>query len=123
MQNLILAHININSLRNKFDDISVLLCDNVVDILAINETKLDNSFPNVQFIIQGYTLFRRDRNANGGGVILYIRSDLPCRRLTNMESSHIEAIVAEIHIKKQKWVVIAAYNPPRNSDKTFTAFL
>ena len=40
----VLAHININSIRNKFD-ILVQKMTNNVDILIISETKLDNSFP------------------------------------------------------------------------------
>ena len=38
---LVLAHININSLRNKFDNLAQQITNNV-DILMISETKLDN---------------------------------------------------------------------------------
>ena len=40
---LILAQLNINSLRNKFDALTLLIKDKV-DILVITETNLDNSF-------------------------------------------------------------------------------
>ena len=44
----------------------------------ISETKLDASFPNNQFTINGFTApYRLDRNANGGGILLYIREDIP----------------------------------------------
>ena len=41
----IIAHLNINSIRNNFD----FLVDKIeknVDIMMISETKLDNTFPN-----------------------------------------------------------------------------
>ena len=47
---IILGHLNINSIRTKFD----LLVDQIkgnVDIMGISETKLDESFPSGQFKI------------------------------------------------------------------------
>ena len=41
-----------------------------IDILVLTETKLDNSFPTNQFLIEGYSKpFRLDRNRN----VVYIR--------------------------------------------------
>ena len=40
---LIFAHININSIQNKFEDLKLLIQDNL-DILVITETKLDDTF-------------------------------------------------------------------------------
>ena len=40
----VFAHLNINSLRNKFDLLTDLIMGNV-DVLVTSETKLDNSFP------------------------------------------------------------------------------
>ena len=48
LNRIVLAHLNINSLRNKLD----LLADQIkgnVHVLAISETKLDDSFPAGQF--------------------------------------------------------------------------
>ena len=46
-----------------------------LDILMITETKLDDSLPVSQFVIQGFrTLFRLDQNTNGGGILLYIKA-------------------------------------------------
>ena len=57
---LITAHLNINSLRNKFEFLISLIKDNI-DILMISETKLDQSFPTNQFMINGFSApFRLD---------------------------------------------------------------
>ena len=55
------AYLNINSLRYKFDSIKDLLTQNIVDLLFIAETKLDDSFVNVQFTVDNYHLWRADR--------------------------------------------------------------
>ena len=45
---IIIAHLNINSIRNKFDFLADIIKDNI-DILMISESKLDDSFPKVSF--------------------------------------------------------------------------
>ena len=51
--NIIFSYLNINSIRNKFENLCELVAGNV-DILCIAETKLDPSFPNLQFLIPGF---------------------------------------------------------------------
>ena len=59
-------------------------------ILMITETKIDESFPVFQFSIQGFcTPFRLDRNKNGGGILLYIRSNIISTKL-NKKKHHKE---------------------------------
>ena len=62
MHRIIIGHININSLRYKFNDFDILSNKNL-DIILISETKLDASFPSKQFVLDGYSLpFRLDRS-------------------------------------------------------------
>ena len=69
VKNIIIAHLNINSIRNKFDALVHIINDNV-DILVIVETKLDETFPENQFRINGFKKpYRKDRTINGGGII------------------------------------------------------
>ena len=70
-KNMIIGHINVNSIRNKFDPIHSTLQNGLCDIFALSETKLDESFPTAQFHITNFVLHRKDRNAHGGGVITY----------------------------------------------------
>ena len=59
---LIIAHLNINSLRNKFKFLIFLIEDDI-DVLMISETKLDEIFPTNHFMINGFSPpFRLDRN-------------------------------------------------------------
>ena len=95
---LIIAQFNINSLRNTFDSLVRMLHNNL-DILLIPETKIDSSSPIAQFQIEGYTTYRLDRNANGGGRLLYIREDVPSTMLNSDMS--IESFSIEINVRKR----------------------
>ena len=78
---VIIGTLNINSLPLKFEQLKLII-GNYLDILVIQETKLDPSFSDEQFMISGYTKpYRLDRNRNGGGVIIYVREDIPSKKL------------------------------------------
>ena len=93
---LVLGHLNINSLRNKFDALTQQIKGNV-DILMLSETKLDSSFPEGQFLISGYGApYRIDRTCHGGGIMLFAREDIPSKSLL-AENAPIEGFYIEIN--------------------------
>ncbi len=75
--NLKMAHLNVNSVRRKCDPLIESLQNSVLDILMLQETKLDDSFPEGQFVTDGFRLYRKDVTSNAGGIMMYVRSDLP----------------------------------------------
>ena len=76
LKNPKIGYLNINSLRNKILSLKEILHKALIDILCIDETKLDETF--AQFIIENFqfTPFRRDRNNKGGGKMVLIRKEL-----------------------------------------------
>ena len=115
LNKLIIAHFNVDSLRNKFELLKEQIQDNI-DILMISETKIDASFPIGQFLLNGYsTPFRLDRNAHGGGILLYVREDIPSKVLL-VEENLIEGFIVEINLtnNKKKWLLSCSYNPKKN---------
>jgi hypothetical protein len=62
-----------NSLRGKFHDILARSHTYNYAAFALQETKLNNNIPFTEFSVNEYTLFRRDRTTNGGGVGIYVR--------------------------------------------------
>ena len=67
----------LNSIRNKLEPPKKMIKDNT-DILLVSETKLHDAFPGGQLCIDGYsTPYRFDRTSHGGGLLLYIREDIP----------------------------------------------
>ena len=57
------------------------------DIFLILESKVDSTDPNMHFKLNGYKLFRRDRNrfdrSDGGGLMLHLNEEIPCKYLNN----------------------------------------
>ena len=97
-----IGHININSIRNKFEILSNSIKGNLV-ILMISETKLDVTFPSDQLTIEGYAApVRFDRNGRRGGILLYIREDVPARSLTTSLPKDFEGFFVELNLRKKK---------------------
>ena len=83
----------------------------------ISETKIDESFPKGQFLIKGFNEpFRLDRDRHGGGILLYIREDIPAKLLL-VENMPTECFFVEINLRKKKWLLCCSYNPHRNGIK------
>ena len=100
LNKLIFAHLNINSIRNKFESVVKDISSNV-DLLMLSETKIDDSFPKGQFLIKGFgDPFRIDRNVNGGGILFYVREDIPAK-LLSVETLPTESFYVEINLRKK----------------------
>ena len=117
--NPIIGFLSINSLSNKINDLRKICRKAQIHVLWIDETKLDESFPDAQFHIEGYQYpaFRKDRNNNGGGKIVYVKEGLIAKRISEYENINIETICIEITISKRKWCLTFAYRPRYNNNK------
>ena len=89
-----------------------------IDVLKISETKTDDSFPIGQFLIEGFcTPYRLDRNSKGGGVLLYVREDIPSNLITvdiNPGIKLIESFYVELNLRNNKWLINCSYNPHKS---------
>ena len=52
-----------------------------------SETKIDDSFPIANFLLNGQP-YRIDRNSSGGGIILYVKEDIPSNPLKGRISTN-----------------------------------
>ena len=107
MNRVIIAHININSLANIFDQLKLLLQNNI-DIPIVGETKLDDTFPNNQFQIDSFSKpYRMDRNRFEGGVMIFIRGDIPNKMVfKHTFPNDIESMLIEINLKNSKFLLL-----------------
>ena len=133
-QNHIIAQININSIRNKFELLVSQIASNI-DVLMISETKIDESFPTSQFLIDDFSSpYRLDRNSNGGYILVYFKNKTyftPCSSVSmvNFEqviagwvitkslktiNLSIEAIFIEMNLRCKKWLLCFTYNPNKS---------
>ena len=110
---LTVGSLNINSIRYKFEQLKLVIEDNI-DILIIQETKIDETFPNGQFLLDGFLPpFRKDRNAQGGGILVYIKEHIPAKVLNSHDlANDIEGIFIELNLKNNKWLLFGTYRPP-----------
>ena len=109
----------IHSLRKKFVAVDELI-KNKIDVGLISETTVDESFPNQQFKINGYKMFRKDRDRFGGGLIFYVNKQIPSKVLSlEPIPMDIELILLEFTVKNQRWLCVGIYRPPSQNEKYF----
>ena len=89
---------NLNSVSNKFESLEFLIKDKF-DVFLVSKSKLDSSFPESQFKIPGYKIFRQDRNKYGGGLMFYFNQNIPSKKIETFQfTSSIEILTLEIKI-------------------------
>ena len=112
----IIGQLNINSIRNKFYFLESEASKHL-DILLISETKIDESFPSAQFLLDGFSRpYKLDRCANGGGILLSVRDDISSCLLKEYKlQNNIECLFIEINIRKRKWFFCCSYNPNKSN--------
>ena len=82
----------------------------------ISETKIDDSFPVGQFIIDGFSPpYRLHRNCHGGGLMLFVRKDIPSNLLV-IEKEPIESFLIEINLRNSKLLINCSYNPHKTTE-------
>ena len=84
----------------------------------ISETKVDESYPNQQFKINGYKMFPRDRNRFGGGLMFYANEQIFSKVLSlGSIPMDIELILLEFTVKSRTWLCIGIYRSPSQNEK------
>ena len=118
-----MGSLNIASLTKHLDELKVLMANEPLEILAINESRLDISIPDFHIDINGYNLIRRDRNRNGGGVCVFIRKSIEFKHRTDLEKLELEMIALSIKKPNSKaFLVTAWYRPPNSAIECFDIF-
>jgi len=78
---IIIGIVNCCGIVNKYLEIQDLLLSQNIDILLCAETHLEDSISDSEVFLPNYSVYRKDRNRQGGGVSIAIRSDLPSCQL------------------------------------------
>ena len=64
----------------------------------------------------GYSIpFRLDRTSHGGGILLFVREDIPCKIIKTDCDADFEGIFVEINLRKKKWLLCCSYNPHKSN--------
>jgi exonuclease III len=115
-QNVCVAHLNINSLLLKKDQISVLLSSCNIDILCLNETKLDESISDDELLMTNFNIIRRDRTRHGGGIVIYINNTIKYNVVNDLNCENIEVLWLEVILPKlEPFLLCSVYKPPSSN--------
>ena len=118
---LVIATLNINSLiKHIIDEVRIFLAQHALDILAIDESKLDNLISDNEICVTGYTVYRKDRNRFGGWVVIYIRDNLLHSQRNDLTTDDFEMACIEVKLPYNKSFLVATwYRPPSSKIDLF----
>ena len=107
------SSININSIRGKKLELLAFIDFHQPQILAIQETKIDNSILTSELFPESfpYSVSRKDRTLNGGGVMLLVHKDIPHMPLTELDNDS-ESVWVKLFVNKKTHFVASWYRPP-----------
>ena len=110
-----MVHYNVQSVFNKLDLIEAEFSD--FSIISLTEPWLNETKPTDDLVFNGFrTPFRRDRVGDShGGILVYVKQDIPCKRRPDLELANIECIWIEINIRNKKLLLGTYYRPPNAS--------
>ena len=91
-----MAFLDIVSLPAKIDEIRYSMSNNLIDLIAFNETRPDPNITNNVIHLNDYDIIRKDRSRNGGGVCIYLRSSINYKIRNDLVPSELEAVCIEI---------------------------
>ena len=114
-----IIHSNIRSIRNKLEFIKNNLLD--FDILCFTETHLDASIDsNSLSLSNAYDApYRKDRTNHGGGLLIYLNTNIISQRMTNLEIYWNESIWIKIKQKSESFLLGVLYSPKTSDVKFF----
>ncbi|KAJ8031305.1 hypothetical protein HOLleu_27992 [Holothuria leucospilota] len=108
-----LVSININGIRGKKLDLQAFLSVTEPDVVALQETKVDDSITTSELFPSclDYTIFRNDRTLGGGGTMLLVKNNLTPSRVSNLTDGS-ESIWAKFSINGTMHYVASWYRDP-----------
>ena len=95
----VMAVLNGNSLLAHFDDLKFFVLDSKIDVLAINETKIDSSVNNNKIYLPGFEVVRKDGSVNGrhgGGVYMYLSNNINCHIRDDLCDDQLDVLASKL---------------------------
>ena len=86
------AHLNIQSLTSKIDELKLILKNSPFDVIALSETLCDDTINDSEACIDDFILLRKDRNRHGGGVAVLISKRFDYKRRDDLYHQDLECL-------------------------------
>ena len=111
------CHINAQSMIRKIDEFRYLFEKSGIEIICVSESWLTKTFSDVFIGLSGYKVFRADRDSPGGGVAMFVRSNLKCSLKLKSDPNHRpEYVFTEVLLDTTKILVGSIYRRANNMD-------
>lgn len=107
MDNINILYWNANGLSNKIHEVPRILCKYDVHVVLVNETKFSKK-DNINPTLLNYKLYRRDRETFGGGIAIYVKSNMPHCEIPTI-STQFKSHAIQLN---NKLVIVSAYLGP-----------
>jgi hypothetical protein len=113
-----MVSLNIGSLPRHFEELRTWLSEQNIDLIALNETRLDRDVTDNRVKLDNYQLIRKDRNRYGGGVCIYLKNHINFKVRCDVMSDDTETIVIDI-IKPDMYFdhMTSIFNPIDNEQR------
>ena len=107
--------LNARSVVNKLLDLQALLHCQGLDLMAVTKTFLSDVIYNGELVGAGYSVYRRDKDRHGRGVMLIIKDSIAATRRYDLEMD-CELLWVELTSSPLNVLVGVFYNPPGFKD-------
>ena len=97
-----IIHFNARSLLPKLAEVRTLVVEFNAAIVCVTETWHDDTVMDSEIELSGYVVQRKDRERSGGGVCMYIRSDLAFIPRPELSTDQLETLVDRNSFTKNK---------------------
>ena len=115
MNNFEIYYNNIRGVKSKINSLRSIIKERRPEMIVLVETWLEDK---EEFMIEGYTPYRNNRNANGGGVVIAVKNNL--KHITKKvyeTKGNLESIWITIDNNKIKTRIGAVYIPKEKIKK------
>ena len=106
--------LNIHHILPKIDEIKYVLYNSDIHIFGLIETFLNAEILDNDIQIPNYNIIRRDRNnRKGGGILIYIKDNIPFQHRLDLNVNFLESVWIEIMFPQTKsFLINFVYRPP-----------
>eukprot|EP00794_Sanderia_malayensis_P003961 gene3961-4511_t len=117
---ILICHLNVNSLQNKIEELTMLNSSLKAQVMILTETKIDGTYSNTQFAWDSYNIHREDRKKGGGGILMYVVKDL-CSKKVKPPKKYItiEVLAVQTKIEGENVLIVGMYRPPKISGSNY----
>ena len=121
IKGLKVCFLNIRGLFKHLDELRLFSDEHSPHLIYLNETKLDSDVADNELRLEGFhEIFRKDRDKNGGGVAIYVRSNIKCKIREDFDDD-LESISVELDVPYVKPILVTTlYRPPDSRVELFS---